>query len=139
MVPRLGRLTPKYCEVGVSVTIKLRMVLSSWNLKNSLLVCRAMEKVRLLVSAFAFGAFICYGIFSILEVAFPSLRPSNFNHWEIDSQGSHIEIMGWRKYLSPPRVIAQGYMSDRTACAVALAVGVVFMSVGIYGIRHILM
>jgi|SRR5579864_3361628 len=82
--------------------------------------------------------FLYAGIFSILEVLFPSLRDPDFNRWEVDDGGgSYINILGWKKMLTPPRVIAQGYMSDRVACAVALALGVVCLSIAVFGIRHI--
>ncbi|HKF21477.1 MAG TPA: hypothetical protein VKE93_07905 [Candidatus Angelobacter sp.] len=77
-----------------------------------------------------------YGIYTLLEVFFPSLRDANFNHWEIDVGGSYTQTLGWRKVLKPPRVIAQGYMSNRSACAMAMAVGVFFIVVGFFGIRH---
>jgi hypothetical protein len=41
------------------------------------------------------------------------------------------------KMLTPPRVLAQGYMSDGAACAVALFVGVVFVLIAMLDIRHV--
>jgi hypothetical protein len=97
-----------------------------------------MEAVSHLVKLFPYLAFLCVGIFSILEVIFPSLRGPDFNRWEIDDgSGSYIQIMGCRKMLRPPRVIAQGYMSDSAACTVALFVGVLFILIAIFGIRHV--
>jgi hypothetical protein len=97
-----------------------------------------MEAAILLVRLFPYLAFLSGGIFSILEVIFPSLRTSNFNRWEIDEDsGSYIQIMGWRKMLQPPRVIAQGYMSDSAACTVALVVGVFCILIATLGIRHV--
>jgi len=81
--------------------------------------------------------FLYVGIDSILEVLFPSLRDPDFNRWEVDVDGSYIQIMGWRKYLTPPRVLAQGYMSDGAACAVSLVVGVICILGAILGIRHV--
>lgn len=79
-----------------------------------------------------------YGVYTVAEVFIPSLRDSQFNRWEIDdNSGSYIEIMGWRKVLTPPRVIAQGYLSDRTACAIALAVGAACIGLAFMGIRHV--
>jgi hypothetical protein len=78
------------------------------------------------------------GIYSILEVLFPSLRDPDFNHWEVDEgSGSSVTILGWKKVLTPPRAIAQGYMSDRTACAAALVFGAIFISIAILGVRHV--
>ena len=62
------------------------------------------------------------GIYSILEVLFPSLRSPNFNRWEADVRvGPYVNIMGWTKVLTPPRVLAYRYMSNSAACAVAVA------------------
>jgi len=78
------------------------------------------------------------GIYSILEVLFPSLRDPDFNHWEVDEgTGSSITILGWKKILTPPRVIAQGYLSDGPACAIALIFGILFTSIAIFGIRNV--
>ena len=78
-----------------------------------------------------------YGTYSILEVVFPSLRDPDFNRWEVDdNSGSSIQILGWSKVLTPPRVIAQGYFSDSTACAVSMTVGIVMIVVGFFIIRH---
>jgi hypothetical protein len=78
------------------------------------------------------------GIHSILEAFFPSIRDPDFSRWEVDEGGgSYIQVMGWKKMLTPPRVIAQGYMSDRAACAVAIGVGVIFVLIGAFGIRHV--
>jgi hypothetical protein len=83
-------------------------------------------------------AFLYAGIHSILEVLFPSLRDPDFNRWEVDEGGgSYIRILGWKKMLTPPRVLAQGYMSDGAACAVALVVGVICILIAILGIRHV--
>jgi hypothetical protein len=97
-----------------------------------------MEAVSLIVRLFPYLAFLFAGIFSILEVIFPSLRDPNFNRWEIDEgSGSYIQIMGWRKIIRPPRAIAQGYMSDNAACTVALVVGVLCILIATIGIRHV--
>jgi len=73
-----------------------------------------------------------------LEVISPSLRGPDFNRWEVDEgSGSYIRIMGWKKILRPPRVIAQGYMSDSAACTVALVVGVFCILIAAFGIRHV--
>ncbi len=81
---------------------------------------------------------LVYGAYSILEVFFPSLRSSDFNRWEIDEgSGTSIQIMGWKKVLSPPRVLASGYLSERAACSLALGIGTVLILVGIFGIRHV--
>lgn len=93
--------------------------------------------VTLFIKLLPFFLFLYGGIDSILEALFPSLRGPDFNRWEVDEGGSYINIMGWRKALTPPRVIAQGYMSDGAACAVALVVGVIFIFIAIFGIRHV--
>jgi hypothetical protein len=83
-------------------------------------------------------AFLYVGIHSILEVLFPSLRDPDFNRWEVDGgAGSYVQILGWKRMLTPPRVLAQGYMSDRAACAVALAVGAISVLIAMFGIRHV--
>jgi hypothetical protein len=41
------------------------------------------------------------------------------------------------KMLTPPHVLAQGHMSDSAACAVALVVGVIFVLIAMFGIRHV--
>jgi hypothetical protein len=97
-----------------------------------------MQAASFLLRLFPYLAFMFAGVFSILEVIFPSLRDPDFNRWEIDDEsGSYIQVAGWRKMLSPPRVVAQGYMSDNAACNVALAVGVFFILLAIFGIRHV--
>jgi hypothetical protein len=98
-----------------------------------------MEKLILLLKLLPYLPFLYIGIFSILEVLFPSLREPDFNRWEIDEvTGTSVQILGWRKVLRPPRVLAQGYMSDKAACATALAFGLLFLSVGAFGIRHVI-
>jgi len=98
-----------------------------------------MQAANFLVRVFPYLAFLFAGIFSILEVIFPSLRDSNFNRWEVDEgSGSYIQVMGWKKMLRPPRVIAQGYMTDRAACTVALIAGVFFILIATFGIRHVI-
>ena len=84
-----------------------------------------------------FVLFLGYGAYSILEVFFPSLRGSDFGRWEIDEgSGTNIQVMGWKKVLSLPRVLASGYLSERAACRVALCLGTVLIAVGVVGIRH---
>lgn len=85
-----------------------------------------------------FLALLSCGIYSILEVTFPQLRGSDFNRWEIDSDSaSSIQIMGWKKVLSAPRVLASGYLSNRAACSLSLAVGLVLIIAAVIGIRHV--
>lgn len=97
-----------------------------------------MEKLALLFKLLPYLPFLYIGVFSILEVLFPSLRDPDFNRWELDEgRGTPIQILGWRKVLAPPRVLAQGYMSDKAASATALAFGLLFLSVGVFGIRHV--
>jgi hypothetical protein len=96
-----------------------------------------MDSFALFWKALPFALFLGYGAYAILEVFFPSLRSSDFNRWEIDEgSGTTIQIMGWRKVLSPPRVLASGYLSERGACRVALCFGTVFVAIGVFGIRH---
>jgi hypothetical protein len=93
--------------------------------------------LALIFNLLPYLAFLGVGIFWFLEVLFPSLRNPDFNRWEIEGgRGSSVTILGWKKVLTPPRVIAQGYMSTETACAVALIFGAIFISIGILGIRH---
>jgi hypothetical protein len=96
-----------------------------------------MRYLPLLIKVFPFGAFLYYGVKSILQALIPSMRDPDFNRWEIDEgTGDYIEIFGWRKVLRTPHVIAQGYMSDGAASAVAIIVGVICIVIGIIGIRH---
>lgn len=97
-----------------------------------------METASLLFHSLPAFLMVGYGAYSILEAFFPSLRDPNFDRWEVDdNSGSYIQIMGWRKMLKPPRVIAQGYLSERTACAIALSVGILSIVIGFLFIRHI--
>jgi hypothetical protein len=97
-----------------------------------------MELLSLFFRLLPYLVLLCAGAFSILEVFFPSLRNPDFNRWEVDEGGgSYVEVMGWRKMLRPPRVLAQGHMSDTAACALALVVGVLFVLIAIFGIRNV--
>ena len=97
-----------------------------------------MEKLSFFLRLAPYIALLCGGIFSIIEVCFPSLRGSDFNRWEVDEDsGVSIKILGWQKMLAPPRVLAQGYVSGRVACAVALIVGAIFILIAVFGIRHV--
>jgi hypothetical protein len=97
-----------------------------------------MEMVSIFFKLLPYLAFLYAGIVSILEVLFPSLRDPDFNRWEVDEgSGSYIQILGWKKMLTPPRVLAEGYMSDGAACAVALVVGVICVLIAMLGIRHV--
>jgi hypothetical protein len=97
-----------------------------------------MGKLTLFCKLFPFLAFLYWGIFSILEVFFPSLRDPDFNRWEVDEVGgTYIEIAGWKKMLTPPRVIAQGYVSNTTACRIAIVAGVICILIAVFGIRHV--
>jgi hypothetical protein len=84
-----------------------------------------------------FALFLMAGIKSILEVFLPVLRDPDFGRWEVDTGGSYVQVLGWRKMTSPPWILAQGRMSNRTACAVSLIAGIVFSLIGIFGIRHV--
>jgi hypothetical protein len=97
-----------------------------------------MDLFNLLWKTFPFLLFLGYGAYSILEVVFPALRSSDFNRWEIDEEtGPTVQIMGWKKALSPPRVLASGYLSERSACTLSLGLGVILIAVGVFGIRHV--
>ena len=97
-----------------------------------------MDALILFWKLLPFLALVAVGVYSILEVCFPSLRDPDFNRWQVsDANESSITILGWKKVLKPARVIAQGYMSDRAACAIALSVGFLLIGVGFFGIRHI--
>ena len=109
-----------------------------WSLQISSGNLGFMKSVSFLLSLFPYIVFLCIGVFSVLEVFFPSLRDPDFGRWEVDEgSGSYIQIMGWKKIIAPPRVLAQGFMSDRAACGVALIIGVICILVGIFGIRHV--
>src|SRR5215467_5778361 len=97
-----------------------------------------MNTASILLHCLPYFLLTAYGIYAVLEVFFPALRETNFNRWQIDDDsGSSMQILGWRKVLRPPRVIAQGYMSERTACTVAMSFGVLFILLGALGIRHV--
>jgi hypothetical protein len=97
-----------------------------------------MVKLTFFLRLLPFLGFLYAGIFSILEVLFPSLRDPDFNRWELDEDtNSYIQVMGWKKMLTPPRVLAQGYMSNGAACTVALVGGVFFLAIAMFGIRHV--
>jgi len=97
-----------------------------------------MDWMTLGIKLFPFAALFYWGIFSIVEVFVPSLRPPDFDRWEVDEgEGTYVQIMGWRKVISPPRVIARGYMSESMACSVALAVGALSILIAIFGARHV--
>lgn len=96
-----------------------------------------MDKTTSLLESVPFVVFLGYGVYSILEVIFPALRGPDFREWEIDEDsGTSVQILGWKKALSPPRVLASGYLTLRTACAVAIGIGVIFISIGVFGIRY---
>ena len=97
-----------------------------------------MRWLPLLVKLLPFLAFLAGGIHSILEVLFPVLRGPDYKRWEIDdNSGSYVQILGWTKVIRPPRVIAQGYMSDRAAAVAGIFAGVICILIGALGIRHI--
>src|SRR6266576_3157032 len=96
-----------------------------------------MNYVELLWKILPFLFFLYGGIYSILEAIFPKLRDADFNRWEIDEgSGTSVTFLGWKKVLTPPRVLAQGYMSDSAACAVAICSGFLFVAIALIGIRH---
>jgi len=100
-----------------------------------------MNNLTLLVELLPFaGAFIA-GLYFIAEVFIPSLRPRDFNRWEVDEGGSEVDVnvafWQWRKVLTPPRVVAQGYMSNRAACTVAVVAGLVCICIAVLGVRHL--
>ena len=97
-----------------------------------------METAFLLFHLLPAFAMVAYGTYLILEVFFPSLRDPDFRRWEVDGgNGSYIRILGWKKVLTPPRVIAQGYFSERMACRISLTLGIVMIVAGLLWIRHI--
>jgi hypothetical protein len=97
-----------------------------------------METAFLLFHLLPAFSMVAYGTYLILEVFFPSLRDPDFNRWEVDGgNGSYIKILGWKKVLTPPRVIALGYFSERTACAISMTLGIVMIVAGFFLIRHI--
>lgn len=92
----------------------------------------------MLAKVLPFAVCLGYGAYSIAEVFFPSIRNSGFNRWEVDEDsGASIQIMGWKKALSPPRVLASGYLSERAACTTALCFGTVLIAISVFGIRHV--
>jgi len=97
-----------------------------------------MQFVHRLFALATFVGFMSAGLYAILEVFIPALRGPDFNRWEVDEEsGSYVQIMGWRKMLQPPRVLAQGYMSNSAACITGLLTGVIFFLIGVAGIRHV--
>ena len=97
-----------------------------------------MNKFTFFPRLLPYLVFLYVGIHSILEAFFPSLLDPDFNRWEVDEGGeSYIQIMGWKKMLKPPRVIAQGYMPDRAAWTVAVVVGIICVLIGTFGVRHV--
>ena len=97
-----------------------------------------MDKFTFFYRVLPYLVFLYVGIHSILEAFFPSLRDPDFNRWEVDEgSGSSIQIMGWKKMLTPPRVIARGYMPDGAAFAIAIVVGLICLLIGTFGIRHV--
>lgn len=97
-----------------------------------------MDTAFLLFHLLPAFAMVAYGTYSILEVFFPSLRDPDFGRWEVDDDsGSSIQIQGWKKVLTPPRVMAQGYFSESTACAISLTLGIVMIVAGCLMIRHV--
>ena len=96
-----------------------------------------LNYLELFMKILPFLFFLYGGIYSILEALFPKLRDAEFNRWEIDEgSGTSITFLGWKKVLSPPRVLAQGYMSDSAACVVAVCSGCLFIFIALIGIRH---
>lgn len=97
-----------------------------------------MEKLAFFLRLLPYLLFLYAGVVSILEVFFPSLRDPNFGRWGVDEgDGSYVKILGWKKMLTPPRVVARGYLSDGAACAVGLIIGVLFTLIATFGIRHV--
>lgn len=98
---------------------------------------RRVSWISELVKAIPFVALFLSGVWSILEVFVPVLRPADFARWEVDDgDDSYIQVGPVRKRFGSPRVIAQGYVSDATACGIALGVGTIFIFLGVFGIRH---
>ena len=96
-----------------------------------------MDGVILFWKLLPYLSLLYAGVYWILEAIFPSLRDPNFNRWEIDeSGGAYVQVMGWRKVLTPPRIVAQGYMSDNAACVSAIVGGALFVTIAVFGIRH---
>jgi hypothetical protein len=84
-----------------------------------------MDAVVLFVKLLPWLLAVACGFFCILTVFFPSLRDTNFDRWKV-----------WTTF-TVPRVVAQGQMSERTACAVSLSAGILLIAIGFIGIRHI--
>lgn len=97
-----------------------------------------METASLLFHLLPAFLMVAYGTYFVLEVFFPSLRDPDFDRWEVDdNSGSSIQILGWKKVITPPRVIAQGYLSEGTACGISLTIGMVLIVAGFLVIRHV--
>jgi hypothetical protein len=97
-----------------------------------------VDKVTFFFKVLPYLVFLYAGVLSILEVFFPSLRGPEFARWEVDEgSGSSITILGWKKVLRPPRLLAQGYKSDGAACAVTIVVGVILVLIAMFGMRHV--
>jgi hypothetical protein len=96
-----------------------------------------MRWFPLFLKAIPFVGLLLGGIYSILEVIFPALRPADFNQWEADEEtGTTIRVGPWTRTFGSPRLIAQGYVSDATACGIALGVGTIFIFIGVFGLRR---
>jgi len=95
-----------------------------------------MDTFLLLVRLLPAFSLVAYGTYAILEAFFPSLREPGFNYWDVETEGEYVQVLGWRKVLKPPRVIAEGYLSDFSACAVSISAGLVMVIIGFMIIRH---
>lgn len=97
-----------------------------------------MSTAGIIFRCLPFFAMVGYGVYYLLEVVFPSLRDKDFNYWEVDNNsGSYLNLLGWRIVLVPPRVLAQGYLSDNAACAVAIGVGIFLIVLGLAAVHKI--
>jgi hypothetical protein len=96
-----------------------------------------MDTALLLFRLLPAFVFVGYGVYSIVEIFFPSLREPDFNHWDIEiGRDDYVQVPGWRKVFKPARVIAEGYMSDSAACTISALAGLFLIIVGFAMIRH---
>jgi hypothetical protein len=79
-----------------------------------------------------------YGVYLVLACFLPGLRSKGFHHWSVSDGGSSIEFLGFfEKVIRPPKVIAEGEMSEKTAVRVYLSIGFLLITIGSLVFRHI--
>jgi hypothetical protein len=92
-----------------------------------------MPGVDLLFALAAIG----FGLYLVLAAFLPDLRWENFGPWSVNDGGSYIEFFGIEKTLRPPKVIAEGEMSERAAAVFSFCIGFLMTAIGCVAYRHI--